>query len=155
MSPSKSLEPLPLILTKSHRLHDFLNASSLNISTWFPSTNFKLWMQTYFPTQPQISKENRNDTLIRCARNTWLGKTGAVFLKRRLTLRYRFCYTWDMLIAQHIIFQWRCQRTQRNPLRNDRWKVNKHQPSSYPMVIWYYFRISILRVAVVSPAVSV
>ena len=26
-------------------------------------------------------------------------------------------------------------RIQRNPLSNDRWEVNKHKPSSYPMVI--------------------
>ena len=69
MSPSKSFAPLPLILIKSHRLHDFLNASSLNISTLFRNTNFKPWMQT-LPIQLQISKEKPNETLIRCSRCT-------------------------------------------------------------------------------------
>ncbi len=56
-------------------------------------------------------------------------------LKGRLTVRYRFCYTLDMLIANRIVSQRGCSRSQRNPLINDRWEANKHQPSSYPMVI--------------------
>ena len=42
----------------------------------------------------------------------------------------------------------------RSSTMDDR-EANKHQHSSYLMVIWYYFRINILRVAVKSPAVSV
>ncbi len=48
---------------------------------------------------------------------------------------YRFCYTLDTFIAKRIISQRGCSRSQRNPLINDRWEANKHQPSSYPMVI--------------------
>ena len=95
-------------------------------------------MQT-LPIQTQtmkpLTKEKPNETLILCSRRTLLRKTGAGALKGRLTVRYRFCYTLDMWIAKRIISQRGCSRSQRNPLINDRWEANKHQPSSYPMVI--------------------
>ncbi len=95
-------------------------------------------MQT-LPIQTQtmkpLTKEKPNETLILCSRRTLLRKTGAGALKGRLTVRYRFCYTLDMWIAQRIVSQRGCSRSQRNPLINDRWEANKHQPSSYPMVI--------------------
>ena len=65
----------------------------------------------------------------------YFAKPAAVSLKRDLTGCYRFCYTLDMFIAPHIPSQRRCQRTELNPFMSDSYEANKHQPSSYPMVI--------------------
>ena len=65
----------------------------------------------------------------------YFAKPAAVPLKIDLTDRYRFCYALDAFIAPHILSQRRCQRTELNPLMSDGYEANKHQPSSYPMVI--------------------
>ena len=95
-------------------------------------------MQT-LPIQTQtmkpLTKEKPNETLILCSQRTLLRKTGAGALKIWLTTATRFCYTLDTFIAKRIISQRGCSRSQRNPLINDRWEANKHQHSSYPMVI--------------------
>ena len=58
------------------------------------------------------------------------------FLRKALDTPYRFCYTLETLIAKRIISRRRCQRTQLNPLRNDRWEANNHQsPPRYHQVI--------------------
>ena len=71
MKLSKSFATLPLILTKSRRSHDFLNASSLNISTSSRSTNSNLWMRT-LPIQPQTHKEKPNEPLKLSFQTHWI-----------------------------------------------------------------------------------
>ena len=57
------------------------------------------------------------------------------FLRKALDRPYRFCYTLETLIAKGIISQRRCQGTQLNPLKNDTWEANNHQPPGYHEVI--------------------
>ena len=56
-------------------------------------------------------------------------------VKIRLTVRHRFCYTLDAVIAERIISQRKCQRIQLTPLIRGGSEANKHQHSSHPMVI--------------------
>ena len=95
----KVVEPLPLILTTSHTLHDSKRVISQYLDL-FPGCPVH---------QQTITKEKLNDTITPCS----LSKTGAVSLKIPLTVGYRVCYTLDISL---IISRRKCQRNQLNPL---------------------------------------